>query len=385
MFSLPYQGLSVRAPLERQGRVFLDKVISKVYPNLCTPIEAPRKPGKYRVGYISSVLNRNNANRWALGWARNHGPEFETFSFNLGGQDIGSRLWERDTDHYYALQGNGQRIAEFIRSLDLDALIVTDVGCRKYDYVFFSMRLARVQCTAWGHPVTSGLPNIDYYLSSEMMEPEGAQAEYTEKLVLLPRSGLCYPRPKTSFWEHGYVRPYREFLPFMAQNIQKWTPEHDPLLKRISDRFGKPLRFMGGLDEESNKLFSERLDHSGISHFVLPPASQGAFANYLHEATVSFDPPDWSGGNTTVEALSYGVPVVTLPGPFMRGRHSLAFLQIANAPGLIAKDQEDYFDLIFDVDRQREAIRDLNADALYEDKEAIQALDRFLLNLMVEP
>lgn len=379
---LPYQGLSVRTPLERQGKVFLNKAISRIYPHLCAPIEGQRKPGRFRLGYISSVLNHNNANRWALGWVRNHGPEFETFAFNLGAQDIGSRLWERDVEHYYALQGNGQRIAEFIRSLDLDALIVTDIGCRNYDYVYFSMRLARVQCTAWGQPVTSGLPNIDYYISSEMMEPEGAQEEYSEKLVLLPRSGLCYPRPKSSLWEHGYTRPHNEFLPLMAQNIRKWTPRCDPLLKRISDRFGKPLRFIGARDVESSNVFSERLMRAGIPHVIEPPASQRVFANYLREATVSFDPPDWSGGNTTIEALSYGIPVVTFPGSFMRGRHSLAFLQIANAPGLIARDEDDYVGLIFDVDRQREAMRDLDADALYEDKGVVEALDRFLLSLM---
>jgi len=42
------------------------------------------------------------------------------------------------------------------------------------------LRLAPVQCTAWGHPVTSGLPTIDYYLSSQLMEPENAQAHYSE-------------------------------------------------------------------------------------------------------------------------------------------------------------------------------------------------------------
>ncbi|HEY3782955.1 MAG TPA: YkgJ family cysteine cluster protein [Fimbriimonadaceae bacterium] len=382
---LPYQGTSVRAALERQGRVFLDKVISRIYPHLCEPIVAPRKPGRFRLGYISSALNNNNGNRWALGWARNHCPDIETFAFNLAPQDIGGRLWERDVEHYYSLQGNGQRVAEFIRSLDLDALIVTDIGARKYDYFFFSMRLARVQCNGWGQPVTSGLPNIDYYLSSDLMEPEDAQKEYTEKLVRLPRSGLCYPRPKSSFWEKGYTPPKREFMPFMAQNIRKWTPTYDPLLKRISDRYGKPLKFMGAFDQESSNIFSQRLDRANVTHVILPPTSNRNFANYLREATVSFDPPDWSGGNTTIEALTYGIPVVALPGPYMRGRHSLAFLQIAGAPGLIASDEEDYFELLFDEERQREAMRNLNADALYEDTEVVGVLDSFLLDTMGQP
>lgn len=380
--TLPYHGESVRNTLEKQGRVFLDRVVSKVYPHLCAPIETPRKPGRFRLGYASGALVLNNANRWALGWLRNHGPDIETYAINLGPQDIGSRLWEQDADHYYCLHGNLQRAAEFIRALDLDALIVTDVGCRKLDYVYFSMRLARVQCTAWGVPVTSGLPNMDYYLSSEMMEPPGAEREYTERLVRLPRSGLCYPRPRTSFWSSDFQRTGEEFFPFMAQNIRKWTPQHDPLLKRIADRNGRPLRFLSQPDGEATSAFSRRLSKSGISHEIVPPLRQRGFATLLHSADVSFDPPDWSGGNTTVEALTYGVPVVTLPGRYMRGRHSMTFLALANGSGLIAEDEDDYVDLIFSEERRREASRNVALDLLYEDRGVVEALDRFLLGTL---
>jgi predicted O-linked N-acetylglucosamine transferase (SPINDLY family) len=378
--SLPYQGLTLRALFEKQGRIFHDKIISKAYPHLCAPIESPRKPGRFRIGYISGALNLNNGNRWALGWLKNHGPEFETFALNLGPEDIGSRMWERDAEHYYNLQGNLQRIAEFIRGLDLDAIIATDVGYRNRDYFYFSMRLARVQCTAWGAPMTSGLPNIDYYLSSDFMEPPGAEQEYTEKLVRLPRSGLCYPRLKSKFWVGEFVRDNDEFFPFMAQNLLKWTPQRDRLLKRVADRHGKPLKMVALPDAEPTEMFSKRLTKAGIHHEFLPTTRQMGFANYLRSANVSFDPPDWSGGNTTIEALSYRIPVVALPGEFMRGRHSLAFLKIANVEGLIAKDEDDYIDLIFNEERRKEAMESLNVDALYEDKGVVEALDQFLLN-----
>jgi predicted O-linked N-acetylglucosamine transferase (SPINDLY family) len=370
----------VRAAAERQGRVFLDKIVSRVYPHLCAPIEPKRKPGRFRVGYISLGLNLNNGNLWALGWLRNHGPEFETYALNLGLQDIGSRAWERDADHYHCLHGNVQRIAEFIRSLDLDALIATDIGCRKLDYVLYSLRLARVQCTGWGAPVTSGLPNVDYYLSGDLMEPADAEAEYTEKLVRLPRSGLCYPRPGTSFWEGPFTRPDPAFHPFMAQNIRKWLPQRDPILLRVSERLGRPLKFVSLPDAEATEEFSRRLDRAAIPHEMLPVTFQLGYANYLRSADVSFDPVDWSGGNTTIQALSYGIPVVTLPGRFMRARHSLAFLQMANAAGLVAKDEEDYLNLIFDRERQEWAMSNLEIDRLYEDSQVAEALNEFLLS-----
>ncbi len=378
MASLPYQGLPVKDLLQKQGRIF-QQIVSRAYPHLCAPIENPRKPGRFRLGYVSGALMLNNGSRWALGWLKNHNPEFETFALNLGPEDIASKIWSDAAEHYYNLHGNLQRIAEFIRSLDLDALIITDLAFRKKDYIYFSMRLARIQCTAWGVPCTSGLPNVDYYLSSDYMEPEGAESEYTEGLVRLPRTGLCYPRPKSKFWEGEFHRESTGFFPFMAQNIRKWTPQKDYLLKRIADRFGKPLKMISLPEKEETEIFSNRLTQAGVAHEILPTTMQMGFAHRLAAADVSFDPPDWSGGNTTIEALLYGVPVVALPGPYMRGRHSLAFLKMANAEGLVAKDEDDYIDLIFNEERRRDAMKNLNADALFEDKGVVGALDEFLL------
>ena len=61
--------------------------------------------------------------------------------------------------------------------------------------VLAALRLARVQCAAWGHPVTSGHPTIDYFFTAGAMEPDDADAHYTEKLVRLPGIGTSYPRP----------------------------------------------------------------------------------------------------------------------------------------------------------------------------------------------
>ena len=57
-----------------------------------------------------------------------------------------------------------------------------------------ALRLAPVQAASWGHPETSGLPTIDYYLSAQALEPADAQENYTEKLVALPNLG-CWLVP----------------------------------------------------------------------------------------------------------------------------------------------------------------------------------------------
>ncbi len=55
-----------------------------------------------------------------------------------------------------------------------------------------AQRLAPVQCVTWGQPETTGMPTMDYFLSSALMEPPDGDAHYTERLVRLPQLGLCY-------------------------------------------------------------------------------------------------------------------------------------------------------------------------------------------------
>src|SRR5262249_60897050 len=65
-------------------------------------------------------------------------------------------------------------------------IIHPDVGMNAISAQLAAQRLAAVQCTSWGHPDTSGFPTIDYYLSSDLMEPADAQNHYTERLIRLP-------------------------------------------------------------------------------------------------------------------------------------------------------------------------------------------------------
>ena len=57
-----------------------------------------------------------------------------------------------------------------------------------------SLRLAPRQAAGWGHPETTGLPTMDFYLSAQGFEPEGAQAHYAERLLALPNLGCHLER-----------------------------------------------------------------------------------------------------------------------------------------------------------------------------------------------
>jgi hypothetical protein len=86
--------------------------------------------------------------------------------------------------------------AQVIRSDDLHMLIVPEIGMDQTTAQLAPLWLAPLQATSWGHSDTSGLPTMDYCLSSDLMELAGAEAGYSETLVRLPNIGFYYiPRP----------------------------------------------------------------------------------------------------------------------------------------------------------------------------------------------
>jgi CRISPR-associated protein Csy1 len=102
---------------------------------------------------------------------------------------------------------------------------------------------------------------------------------------------------------------------------------------------------------------------------------------------VMIDTLHWSGGNTTLDALASGLPVVTTPGTLMRGRQSQAMLSIVGVPELVARDRDELVATVVRIGRDREERRSLSGriaagrEALFERDEPVRAFERFLDSL----
>src|SRR5262249_14340317 len=77
-----------------------------------------------------------------------------------------------------------------MQSDHLDILMLPDVGMTASSRILSQYRIAPVQFAAWGHPVSTRSPNVDFFLSSDLMDPDNAQDHYSERLVRLPNIAL---------------------------------------------------------------------------------------------------------------------------------------------------------------------------------------------------
>ncbi len=129
--------------------------------------------------------------------------------------------------------------AERIAATGCDLLHHWEVGTDALNYVLPFARLAPVQCAGWGVQATTGVPAIDYYVSSALVESEGADAHYTEKLVRLPcllsyQERAVRPDPPADRGEFGL--PPRAHLYMCLQRPLKLHPRFDAILAEILRR-----------------------------------------------------------------------------------------------------------------------------------------------------
>jgi len=275
-----------------------------------------------------------------------------------------------------------------------DVLVFPEVGMNGKVFLLAAMRLAPVQCAAWGHPVTTGLGTIDAFFSCAAMEPEDAACHYSERLVMLPGIGTRYARPLLPERKNrrSLGLPENRHLYLFPHSLFKIHPDNDPLLAEIlsSDPEGTLVMFESGnpfTDATFRTRFGGVLDDWGIERdrlVILPYVTHDDYLRLNIHSDVMLDCLGWSGGNTSVDAVVAGLPIVTLPGRFMRSRQSEAMLRLIDVPELIAVDHKEYVAMSVDVARDASRRRDLSrrmldgAAAIFDREEPVVALTRHL-------
>src|SRR4029079_9382312 len=116
--------------------------------------------------------------------------------FHYGRQlDATTESIRAGVEHFVRAPSHSREIAMSIRAADLDVLVYPQLGMDGRDATLAALRLAPLQCVAWGHPETTGSATIDAFISVADMEPADAATHYCERLVRLPGIGTRYARP----------------------------------------------------------------------------------------------------------------------------------------------------------------------------------------------
>lgn len=397
-FYLTYQGKNDRELQMRYGTL-VNRIMTKAYPQFTSSPLGKNRTGEIRVGIVTGFMHEHSV--WKIptrGWAHHlDRKRFTVHGYYTGVKDDHCTVEAREAfDTITHSPHDFEALCHAIISDELDVLIYPDIGMDPICAKLAGLRLAPVQCVSLGHPMTTGLPTMDYFLSSDLMEPEDGDQAYTEKLIRLPNLSVHYEplrHGKPKFDRRHFGLPDKALLYFCPQSLYKYLPDHDQLYPLIARQVPES-RFVflqNATADTLNDRFVERISKAFAAHgltadkyvTMLPYQGPDEYHALNGLCDLFLDSIEWSGFNTVMEAANAGLPVITWPREHMRGRHAYAVVKMMGHDEAVATSFEDYVALAIRMGNDEEFRLKLrnrtlrNRSRLFGDMETIRGLEDF--------
>jgi protein O-GlcNAc transferase len=406
-FYLAYQECDNKEPLSLYGelccRLMQQWAALRPQPISISAATLQTKTRKRRVGIVSAHIYDHSVWRAIVrGWVCELDQErFEVCVYHLGQhRDAETSLAERRAHEFVAGERDLENWVQCLQDARLDVLLYPELGMDPMTARLASLRLAPVQIASWGHPESTGLPLIDYYLSAELFESSKSDARYSEQLVRLPHLGCCVDVAAVQIEpvDMQSLGVRQDATLFICAGMPyKYAPEHDDALVRIAQQVDKAqflffsISITASLTERVVKRIGKAFEAQGLDpqkHLaVCSWQNKARFYSVLSQAHVYLDTIGFSGFNTVMQAIDCALPIVTQRGQFMRGRLGSGIMERMGMGDVVCVDDDDYVALAVKFaldDQSREQARSRIAErrhVLYGDHEPIRAMEAFLAGL----
>lgn len=341
-------------------------------PGLPSP-EKPLRKHRIHVGFISGRMSKlSSVMKDRMGVMKHLDRDKFLISLItfLEPKDQFGEMTSQVVDATYCMQEDDfETVKRRISELKFDIIVFCELSFGPKTYPLAHCRFAPVQITTWGHSDTSGIPTIDYYISTSLYEPEDeeeARSHYSEKLVL--HSDLCtyYFRPYDDAIASSFETRLRYFIPadatvyLLIQTPFKITNEFLRCVAEIMKRDTHAYLMMSShptdpkMGQNNYATLESLLSFDEIARVRVAPWMKYVEAqNLIYLGDVLLDSYPFGGCNTSIESFYVGKPIVTLPSRFINGRFTLGFYKKMGIMDLVATDFESYVDIAVKVGTDR--------------------------------
>lgn len=351
---------------------------------------------RLKIGFVTTYKSEDPFLLWMKGMALN--LDAEKFNVSIlchkrSHAKIAGGIGAREDISYVFIKENLDAAAEDIRDLGLDAIIYHEIGTDSFNYLLPIHRLAPLQCVTLGCGYTTGIPEMDYFISTNTVEPGDCEAHYSERLIRFDTAPAYLYRPETAF--PLKERPHFGFTE--ADHIyacpQTLFKIHPDFIEPIGEILRGDLRgqlimvegFAPAWNERLMRRFQEKIPDVADRIRLLPRMPRNDLFSLLSISDVILDPLLVGGGTTALESVTIGTPTVTMPGKFARGRVLFAFYQLMGVMDCVASSPEEYVQLALRLGGDRAYNEEVKAKILaanhliFEDMDYVRELENFLL------
>jgi hypothetical protein len=255
-------------------------------------------------------------------------PAFDVMVFFVGGPlDHGRHDWPGA--RVIVLENDPGSAMSIVAARRPDLLIFPDVGTTALSERLARVRLAPCQLALSGHGGTTGFDTVDWTVSSAMFEPADGECHYSGRLARFSSPGFCLPRalaPSHPLRRRALNLPDKGRIYFCPVRLQDVHPDMDPIVAEIlaADPDGHVCFSSDALSSARDRLALRRMRRqigSAVKRVrLLPAGDRETMLHRLAISDVALDPPHGGSVAGAGLCLSVGIPMVTWPGRYARGR-----------------------------------------------------------------
>lgn len=353
----------------RQRGLIIDKVIKKYYPQLSFGELPPRQPrDKIRLGVLAAHFGPKTETYASIPVFEHLDPDrFEVSLFAIRATDCPVEQYcKSKARRFVVLPEDFEDQAFLLREYDLDIIFYCNnlTAYTTRETWLASLRLARVQVTSICSPVTTGLGNMDYFLTGTLTEPLAkANDEYTERLVRMEGSGICFnysqrpPASEVCLSRDALNIPHDALVFISGANFNKLVPDvRDAWVRILKAVPGSVLVLYpfgpcwGSAYDVQGFLASTResFEEHGVTiqRLVLMQTLPSPLdvLKTLALADIYMDSFPYSGATSLLDPLEVGLPIVVMEGEVLRFSQGSALLREAGLGDLVTNGTEAYID-----------------------------------------
>lgn len=366
IFQLAYFEENPRPRLEAISNLY-----RTLYPDLnyVSPNSYKKPSAKPKIGIVTAFLDKFHAVGFCYATlVKELSKIYEIVYFRLPtSPDMPSTTIDLGVKKTLDLSHNMKKNRQIIDSQQVDILWYLDINMGPDTYFLAHSRLAPIQMVSAGHPCTTGISTIDYFISSQHLEPQDTQDNYTEKLIQLPTLPMIYQdydgKDLTSN-RAAFGLPDDKNLYFCAQTIFKIHPEMDILFKEILESDDKAvIVFSYGGTLLADKL-KNRLGAMAERCLFIPTVPQHVFFHLLASVDVILDTTPFGSGNTLCQSLAVGTPTVCFDIKDLRGAGAPGLYRLMGIEDTIAGSDKGYVELAIKIAKTPQMRQDLKSRIL---------------------
>lgn len=288
-----------------------------------------------------------------------------------------------------------------------DIIVYPEIGmCQKNRYIAYA-RLAPIQINTWGHSDTSGLPNIDYFVSSKYFNSPEDQYQYSEKLILFDSLGTYYYNVFNYFKESIHLHDSEDDNKNFRKKISEITGVKNPniygciqifikmhptfvnMLDKIlkTDENGVLVILSSDKGDNEDDIFKNYINRKIKNNDRIYFIHQAPFIEYTNNVKncdIILDYYPFGGLNSVIESFLLGKVCITLPGARISGKFTQGLYKKMGITEFICNTEDEYVsksvDYAKDVKKRKKYEKCIldNVHKILEEKESVDEWKMFL-------